>query len=348
MKKYILILFLLVFLLPSCGEPIAINTPASIANTPTVTNLPYKITSTPQLPTVKPQQTSTPTLTPNPTIQFESTRYQQTQIASEIEAQATTQAMETFREIFTGVCDAASFETSLSPSGNWLAQECPTGEFQVIKKNDLTIWVVEDEQVFENIDHVGNIFPVFWTKNDEYLYFSRFDCCADNDTMSNGNMLYRMDLKTGKWKMIIGGYFNYYSFSPTGRRLLYALNDQALTGKPRVIHIIDIISGTETKFEFPDFEQVGNIVWRKDGLQAALTAKTGNRYRENELFSIVIIDIKEYSSKAIIRDSKEEISVVKWSDDDILMIEKYTHSGTVEQTYYDLNLQRLVTLTPTE
>lgn len=347
MKKCLYLLLLFIFALFGCGETAATKIPTTATNRHTSTNLPGTPTATLLLPTATPQS---PMATLDPTLEVVLTLYRQTQEAGEIEAQATAQALQSFEELFKGMC---YYQSNLSPDGNWLAQDCLSeNKFQVIKKNALTVWTVEYKQIFESVEGAGSISPVYWTKDGGYLYFSRLDCCADNDTMSNGNMLYRMDLKNGQWKMVIDGYFNYYSFSPTSRRLLYILNDQAVTGNPLVVHVMDIISGSETKFDFPAFEQAGVVVWKEDGLQFAMTVKTGNVFDENELFSIVVIDLKEGSSKTIVADNKKALSVVQWSNDDVLTIEKHSYYGQyydiAEQSYYDLNSQQWITPTPSQ
>ncbi len=348
MKKCLFFLSLLIFALLGCGGTATATIPATITSTYMPTRLPNIPTVTISVPTDTPTTTSTPTVTVNPTILAASTLYQQTREVRDVKLQATQQAMESFRKIFKGMCDNASFQTWLSPDGNWLTQDCVAGRFQVIKKNAPTIWTVDYKQVFEYMEQSGEIFPVYWTKDGGYLYFSRRDCCADNDTMSNGNMLYRMNLETGEWKMIIGGYFNYYSFSPTSRRLLYILNDQASTGNPLVLHVMDITSGSEVKFDFPGFEQAGNVIWKEDGLQFVMVAKTGNRFDGYERFSIVVVDLKKNTPKVVIADSKVKLRIAQWSDDNVLTFEKQDYYDIAEQSYYDLNSQQWITPTPSQ
>jgi hypothetical protein len=172
--------------------------------------------------------------------------------------------------------------------------------------------------------------------------------------MANGDMLYRLGLETGDWKMVMGGYFNHYSFSPTDRRLFYIINDQAATGNPLVIHIRDLNSGAEKEFTFPEFEQAGDVFWNEEGTRLAITAKTGNIFEENQLFSIVEININDNTSKIIIRDHKGLVRVIHWSDNDILTIEKYSYYGAnnqyyeiAEQIFYNLYSNEFITPTPT-
>ena len=228
-------------------------------------------------------------------------------------------------------------------------------KFQVIKRDGSAIWIIKYDQIFENEDMYGSIFPVHWSINDDFLYFSQYSCCADNDTMTNGNMLYRLNLKNGDWKMIMDGYFNHYSFSPTERRLLYIINDQAATGNPLVIHIRDLNSGIEKEFTFPEFEQAAYVTWNEDGTRLAMTTKTGNIFDENQLFSIVEINIQDGTSKVILLNNKGRVRVIYWSDKDILTIEKYSYYGTnnqyyeiAEHIYYDLNSNEFImpTLAP--
>ena len=349
MKKCIFPFILFAFVLFACGGRTT-KVPDIIITT--ITEMAAITATTSPLPTPTPGSSiSTPTL--NPTLQIAASLYKQTQEANDLSAQATQQAINGFKKTFNGMCDSMDLQTSLSPYGNWLAQDCPLDRFQVIKKDNFIIWAVKYEQIFESMEGAGSIFPVYWSKDGRYLYFTQVGCCADNDSMRIGNMLYRMDLGTGEWKMVINGYFNHYSFSPTGRKLMYILNDQAATGNPLVVHIMDLTSGSEMKFNFPNLEQAGMVIWKQDGIQLTMTAKTGNVFDENELFSIIEINLKENSSRIIIQDSKDELKVVQWADNDVLTVEKHSYyesSGQyydiAEQTYYDLNSSQFVTSTP--
>lgn len=350
MKKWVFTSVLFAIVLFGCSEATKVVTPEKIVNIPT--NIPTKAATASRLPTAT-RKPNTPTPTLNPTIQVASTLYEQTQIAQREDDQATQQAMNGFRNTFKGMCDNAPYQTDLSPDGNWLAQDCFQDKFQVIGKDNSVIWVVKYDQMFETEGMYGAIFPIHWAGKDNFLYFSQYTCCVDNDTMSNGNMLYRLDLKTGDWKMIMDGYFNHYSFSPTGRRLLYISDDQAATGKPLVVHIRDLSLGTEKEFNFPEFEQAGAVFWNEDGTRLAITAKTGNIFAENQLFSIVEINVKDDTSKVIMLNNKGRVWVTNWSDDDILTIKKYSYYGTdnqyyeiAEQIYYDLTSNEFITSIP--
>ncbi len=350
MQKSIFPFIVITFMLLGCGGTVTTKVPA--ATITTIVAMPSAV-ATPSPLSISTSKPSTATSTLNPTVQVAATLYKQTQDASNEKSQATQQAKDSFRKLFKGMCDNADYQTTdLSPDGNWLAQDCFREKFQVIGKDNSVIWVVKYDQIFETEDSYGAIFPVHWTSDGSFLYFSQFSCCADNDTMTNGNMLYRLDLKTGDWKMVMGGYFNHYSFSPTGRRLLYIINDQAATGNPLVIHIQDLNSGAEKEFTFPEFEQAGYVLWNDDGTRLAITTKTGNIFEENQLFSIVEINIKDDTSKVLLLNNKGKVWVTNWSDNDILTIEKYSYYGTdnqyyeiAEQIYYDLNSNEFTTST---
>ena len=351
MKKCIFPFVLLTFVIFGCGGLITTKAP-SVTITST-TQLPVPTITIFPIPTATPKpSTSTPTL--NPTVEIAATLYKQTQEANNLSSQATQQAKDSFRKTFKGMCDNADYQTTdLSPDGNWLAQDCFSDKFQVIGKDSSIIWTVKYEQIFESNEGAGAIFPVHWSKDGRYLYFTQVGCCADNDSMRTGNMLYHLDLGNGEWNMIINGYFNHYSFSPTGRRLFYIINDQAATGNPLVIHIRDLNSGIEKEFAFSDFEQAGYVVWNDDGTRLAMTTKTGNIFEENQLFSIIEINMKDDTSKVILLNNKGRVWVTHWSNNDILTIEKYSYYGTnnqyyeiAEQIYYDLNSNKLTTSIP--
>lgn len=349
MKRWVFISILFAILLFGCSEATEVVKPEKIINTPT--DIPTKAATASPLPTSTPKP-DIPTPILNPTIQVAATLYEQTQVAYQIKIEATKQAMNGLKQTIQGLCE---YQAELSPSKDWLAQDCLFDKFQVIKRDGSAIWIIKYDQIFENEDMYGSIFPVHWSINDDFLYFSQYSCCADNDTMTNGNMLYRLNLKNGDWKMIMDGYFNHYSFSPTERRLLYIINDQAATGNPLVIHIRDLNSGIEKEFTFPEFEQAAYVTWNEDGTRLAMTTKTGNIFDENQLFSIVEINIQDGTSKVILLNNKGRVRVIYWSDKDILTIEKYSYYGTnnqyyeiAEHIYYDLNSNEFImpTLAP--
>jgi hypothetical protein len=347
MKKYLILLLLFVPVLSGCGGT-ATRGPAQIPTRPqpeaTATLTPF------------PTRTHSPTKTFEPTLAAAATFYRQTQEAEEVGARATVQALDEYQRVFGGECGSYIAFMSVSPDGNWLAQDCSYDKLQVINKNSSVIWEVDYKDIFDPIEQSGSVYPLYWTRNSSYLYFTSRFCCADTDTMSNGDMLYRMDLSTGEWKMLIDGYFNYYSFSPTGRRLLYILNDQAHPDGPfLVLHIMDLSTGEEAKYEFPQFEQAGNVTWKADGLHLAMMTKTGNYFDENVLFSIVLLDVRDGRSETLIADDPNAPAMVDWSDDDILTVESFAYLGPdgsghyyslVERRYYDLKIGAWITPMP--
>ena len=113
------------------------------------------------------------------------------------------------------------------------------------------------------------------------LYFVIRECCPHTDTMSNGDALYRLNLQTGDWRLLIPGNFNYYSFSPTERHLVYILNNQSNANRFVQLHVVDLSSGMEDSINAGNFEQAGRAVWKEDGLQLALIAQTGSIYDDD-------------------------------------------------------------------
>ena len=84
-----------------------------------------------------------------------------------------------------------------------------------------------------------------------------------------------------------------------------------------------------------------------------MTTKTGNIFEENQLFSIIEINMKDGTSKVILLNNKGRVWVTHWSNNDIWTIEKYSYYGTnnqyyeiAEQIYYDLNSNKLTTSIP--
>lgn len=320
MKKHIIsILILLLIALSACGQAPDTQVPA---NTPIVTPTPTT-SATPIPPSITPYEiiTSSPSETRTP-----------------VPLQTKTP------ETISAACETVSDLVTHSPDGHWLTKNCAGDVFVVIKKDAPTFWVVEYKQVFEYSESVSTVYvaPLYWAKDGTYLYLTTITCCGGMETYSNGNALYRMNLSNGKLDRVVGGNSNFYSFSPSERRLLYITTNSPEPGNQLVVNILDLLTGEKTEFKFKQFEQGGAVTWSPDGLKLAITTQTGTEWEDTANYAILVIDLADGSSQTIVPESRIWIKATQWSADDILTIDQ--EAG--DKTFFDWNTRRWTTPTP--
>lgn len=343
--------FFLVLLLAGCGNATPTSHPTAIPTiffADTFTPKPTSTVTSTAIPrpslTRKPSSTPQPFNTPEPTETVELThaailtRSAPTYSAYETAQPLTQEAQSTLIVQFPGTCGSID-GVSLSPDGNWLTDYC--GEFHVLSRDGHKKIVIPNEQLASADTHISNVFSLYWSKDSQYLYFSPRFCCADTDASGSFGALYRLELQSGSWvKMTTNAYFNYYSFSPTGRRLLYIPSDQAGAGKPIKFDLIDLKSGQEQWFSLQSFEQAWVEAWSQDGKSLVITAQTGNLYQENEQYALFVVSLDDLSFKNIISLSMPDAFNSRWfswSDANITTDEVCAPSGAPceQQNFYN-------------
>ena len=340
-----LAMFFLIFVLVSCGSAQPTSHPTAI---PTIF---FADTFTPQPTptitlTVTASTTPTPsiTYTPLPSATMDLTRaafdayHAPTEAAEATSVPLTEEARATTNAAFPEACGYQY--PSVSPDGNWLADDC--GEFHVVSRNGQKKIVITHKELAPPDTYVSDVIPYYWSKDSQNLYFTPRFCCADTDANGWGGPLYRLDLRSSKWaKMIGGGFFNYYSFSPTGRRLLYIPHDQG-SGPPVELHIIDLKSGADQKLNLNSFEQAGWVLWKPDGTSFVISGQVGNFYEENRQFALLLVSLDDLSITELVSLGKHnELYATDWSNDDVLTISDCNYDGGYEicKSYpYDLKL----------
>jgi hypothetical protein len=323
-----------------------------------------KPTSQPTIPAItKPEPTPTiqsaftatlrPSKTPTPSAAIDLTRVAinaylaPSETAERLSMDMTQDAVSSLNAAFPEAC--GSLYPSASPDGNWLADDC--GEFHVVSRDGRKKITISHKDVSPPDSEVYLLIPHSWSKDSRYLYFSLRFCCADTDAYGWAGSLYRLDISSSTWVKMIDGYpFNYYSFSPTGRRLLHIPNDQAGSGKPVKFHILDLKSGSEQWLYLEDFEQAGSVQWSPDGMSFATTAQIGNIYDENSQYALFWVSINDSSIARLIPLSKHDVYATDWFSDDVLAINDCYYDGQVEtckSLFYNTKLQRFITASPT-
>jgi hypothetical protein len=343
----IILILLIGLLFSACGQATA--QPVS-----TETATPSPTFTRPLAPSQTLAQTPTPTL--DPTMQMWATAAESLNQARHTSIAATEQAHQSFLAQFPSRCgDNAHYSGgSFSPNGYWSASACWYGEFQIINRDASVEWIIPYSSLYPppaNPKMLGDVIPLYWTEDSAYLYFTTSYCCVDTDSVSQAESLYRLDLRTGDWLRMISGYFNYYSFSPTGQRLIH-IPDEQVNGKSAIINIIDLDTDNNTYITLNGYEQAAWVYWRGDGKAFAITAKNGGVYSTGvEEFAIDLVDIETKSVKLIISNLNNAAEVTNWSADGMLTIQitKYIEPfGSVpEYLYYNSISNEFITSTPT-
>jgi WD40 repeat protein len=264
----------------------------------------------------------------------------------------TKQAIFSLATSYPQVCGFENEGVSVSPDRNWIAMDCRyAGDFfRVFQTNENRIWDIPFSAIFEFYpEFLGSVRALNWSGDGDYLYFANRSCCADTDAETNGDALYRLNLQTGDWKLLISGIFNYYWFFPDGQRLLYILNNQAGANNFVRLHLLDIKTGEEELMDVDNFEQAW-VVWNHDGMRLALIAQTGDAYTDNRKFTLVVVDLLQKKPQTIIPLTEDGLGVTAWSDDDILTINRSNvmeYNGDYvnfirEVVFYDLKINQFV------
>jgi len=270
--------------------------------------------------------------------------------------------MEAFNQaksIFPGMCDSFQLAYFESPDENWIAQDCFGDSLQIINRNGLATRKVTYKEIFGASEYYpynqGALYPVHWTNDSQYLYFSAQSCCWDPFILllSEMSTLYRINIKSGEHTLLRTGLFD-VSFAPTDRRITYI---QELT-RP-VVEIQDVATGTVNKVKLNSddrYNQASVDAWSSDGLQFAVSTASGSLYDYTltedvpATFSVFIIDINTLSQKPILKDTQTVyLKVIDWSKDNVLTFQTGHPSWTepIRIWQYDLKTDTLYPPIPT-
>jgi len=340
--------FIAIALLASCGIN-TFQTPVMVGSTVEIAPTQVKQTAEVAVPS---ESLTRPTAPMEPTLAYWATAQENRFNLIYTQISETKVAIFELATQFSQLCGFDTEGVFISPDGEWIANDCRyyTDEFRVFQKNGSILWIIPFSKLFINYPYdAGSVDALHWSRDGKHLYFTNSACCPHVDTLSTGDTLFIMNLQTGDWKPMMKGYFNYYTFSPVERHLVYILNNQASANNHVTLHVFDLITGEEQLINVGEFEQAGYATWKHDGLQLALTAQIGNIYDENRKYSLVTIDLQKRTSKTIILNSPDPPYIKDWSNDDVLTIQinKTTehanyHIGHYDTLYFDLKTDQFM------
>jgi len=317
-------------------------------------------TETPQKPSER-----TPTLIP--TIDTTSQAWSETWNA---EKTATQSDYETLIAPYPRSCsENRHYEPSflISPDENWLAAGCSYEKFFVSNRDGARYWEIplkvpsyDDPTFFSSFSNAN---PVQWSNESRYLYFHLHHVYEPSfvsphwyDIDPIPNELFVMDTSTGEWHALTPA-ANLFSFSPTGRRLLFISVDYFQFENIASfidITVLDLQTGEEVKYSLTDYLVADYVVWSEDGTQAFFSAERGLPVYFSEdphTYSIYRIDMLSQTMSMVYTfpDSENIIYTADYMDDENLLVlnsENHT-TDTIETLYLDPNTGELFEEPPT-
>ena len=352
MKSAWVAILMIALLFYACGN---VKTESNISTHPNQTQNSWSPT-----PSISPSQTNTlhPARTPHPT-DWLPWKDDPTEIA-----RATSIAS------FPSNC-GYSYLSLISLDGNWLASDCSQSGivFLFTSRDGARQWkIVQQPAKMDDPSWGDNFcysFPLHWSNESRYIYFNLYYCVEPDGVPDYGlNMdpnyhaIYQLDTLTGSWIQFTPP-INDYSFSPSGRRLMYVVRkgwgeEDTATIK---ITVIDLKTGENSMYVLNDYLAAADVVWSGDGLSFILSAETGKtggefytthkatyvlyKWQSNDTSLLPIISFSE---------SANEIYPVEWNDQILTLHSNYYNSDSdygFRILFLDLNTQKILTPTPT-
>ncbi len=343
-------------LFTACGE--VVTEPVDAVAIETITH-----TSTPTGFNSWPSWTPLPSATPTPTSTIDIV--EQTRLAAWT---ATEQARQIAIEQYPINCDPSGIHNRLiSPDAEWIASGCYGREnvFIVTNHDGSKYWYIPGGNKVGEIP--GNGFcegvPIRWSNDSRNVYFYLHYCYEPSIIQIHWyridqvpDVLYVMDAYTSLWYQLTPG-ANLFSFSPTGRRLLYISIDYRDNEPSSIrISILDLQTGETVAYSLTDYLVASHVVWSNDGTKAFLSAERGLPVYVSDdphTYSIYVIDMlaQKITNIYTFPDSEMIIYTADYLDEkNILVLRSSTYSNEYEEFYLDLNtiqiLEHLPSPTP--
>jgi dipeptidyl aminopeptidase/acylaminoacyl peptidase len=345
MKMRYFVLFLVALILSGCGnaQPTAIPTirfepKFTPTTTPTPTNDPSPV----------PSRTPAITLTPAPSNTTDSTQY-----AEETSAPLTEEAQSTLNAAFSYTCYDNYAIDRFSPDKKWKVLSCEEEDIpkMVVENQSGTIWKLKYEDFLSlskeekerGIAVSANLYPIHWSPDGDYLYFTSYGGAEGGGTCFYGfgvQGMFRLELQTGKVSTILAllppDDWNGYqvAFSPTGRRFSYS---RGYAEGKNSFHLVDVLTGEETTFATE--QQNGTFRWSPDGASLAYSTSLCTNDPQSVIRSFIkILNIADLSTRTIAQSDTDFLTIDDWSAKDNLL--------TIERESYVVNEITTLSLDP--
>lgn len=288
-RKFLFISSLLITLLTACGSPTANSQPPQ--------------TSAPL--TLPPTWTPSPAATVIPTF---------TQISTFTPVPAFTPLAYPTNDALGALLE--NFQDSLfPPRGYWAAYRESNG-LKVVNAETTQVWTLPCEL----FDECSILFPINWSRNGQTLYFAP----APSDSGAPAGIylfsaLAMIDVKSGKWEMLLPDSDHYYdfTFSPDEDYLAYTQSSGKLPGDPSIT--VGILKLKNKKAQEHELDGIfaGNIVW------SPFKPRFVFQIQDPEMgSSIVYFDIDTNTLKYVLRDEQSDLYISSWDENNIVSLQK--------------------------
>jgi Tol biopolymer transport system component len=241
---------------------------------------------------------------------------------------------------------------SISPSGNWLAISCNYSQNHTLEvdSKEGKRWMLNikdflsEKAKFEGL--VGVLFPVQWTTDEKYLYFtSNIDFEGGGACFYGfgGVGLFRINLDDGTVTTTLpespSGDGYEITFSPGGKMLAYAYD----ANKPV---IVDMKTGKAFNIDAGN-GLVGKLTWSSDGSELAYSSCQQTQDGSGIVKSALkIYSLKTHISKTVLEVPNAFVSIESQIGNQLLISNNNYQTGQTDILVFDWSSGQLATATP--
>jgi len=212
-------------------------------------------------------------------------------------------------------------------------------------KDTQVLWKLVYRDFIKYMDYGDGLGVVHWSPDQKYAYFASFPtrdyrgCYVGKNSQYFGEGLFRLDLQTGAVTTILPLQDNFssydFSFSPTGRRLIYQTY-------PSDLIILDIKTGESVSVKSADKNHSGGgYLWSSDGTQFVYSVLTYDEQGGRENYSLRLVDAQSGSERILFESPENCYSASSWATNSILIVEREGRDGLVI-IEYDLNSKNII------
>ena len=239
---------------------------------------------------------------------------------------------------------------SYSPEKLWMEEFCfseadDSPILTLSNKKTQVLWKMVYRDFIEHMEYGNGLGVVHWSPDQKYAYFASFptidsfECYLGKNSQHFGNGLFRLDLQTGVVTTILPMQDNFsfdFSFSPTGRRLIYQTYPSGLI-------ILDIKTGESISVKSVEKNRSGGgYLWSSDGLELIYSTVIYNEISEPIAYSLRLVDAQTGSQRILIESPENCFAAKSWSDNNVLTIESYDKDYNQTLVEYNLNSNKII------
>lgn len=323
-----------------CGTA---NSPSNSTDITSSLTAPVEVTRT-RLPTATRRPSSIPLLTKTPDLTTTAT-YQENATAWSAEQTKIAQ--------YPRICKSTNsyVPPKYSPDALWLEEFCFSADDKtpilvLSNKETQVLWKLFYRDFIVNMNDGNGIGVVHWSLDKTTAYFTSFPtldvriCSIGTNSQYFGKGLFRIDLNTGTIATILPlreDARNYgFSFSPTGRRLIYQVHTSDLI-------ILDIQTGESVSVDpVGKYQFGGGYLWSSNGIELIYSTVLYNENFEPISYSLRLVDAQTGIERILLDSSKNCLIARSWSDNNILTIESEDENNDSTFIEYDLNSNTII------